>query len=513
MVRRRFFLIGLVAGLGTLATLFVAYILPPIYRSEARILVESQQIPDELARSTVTASAVERLEGIRQRLMARDNLVQLIDRLGLFANRPDMTLTEKIEKLRRATIIIPSTVAGARGQVLSTISIAIILGDPYQAAATVNEYVTIVLEQNARVRTKQATETLAFFKQETERLQKAVQGIEQEISDFKRANEDALPENLEFRHNALAQITETRLTIDQSIFQLEEQRDLLESRLAELRLAQSSPAGSDRGELRELESRLAQLRTVYSDSHREIQALLARTEALQNTAPGTSTGNQAETRAQQRSQLERRIASLGDQIILLEDRKTELIGSRSRIEESIQRTPDVEIQLNAYDRQLEDIQDQLADITRKRAEAETGERLEVNQQAERFEVIESALVPEGPISPNRKKIAIMGTAASLGIGFGLAMLLELLFPAIRSAAQMERQLNLQPVVSIPLIRTRRERRMRWVRSVFVLLLLGVAVPASVYTFDQRVMPLQKVGEKIVEKTGLSEFVRLVEARF
>ena len=59
----------------------MAYKLPPVYLSTALILVESQQIPSELARSTVTTSAADRLELIEQRLMTRENLLEIIERL------------------------------------------------------------------------------------------------------------------------------------------------------------------------------------------------------------------------------------------------------------------------------------------------------------------------------------------------------------------------------------------------------------------------------------------------
>ena len=76
-----------------------------------------------------------------------------------------------------------------------------------------------------------------------------------------------------------------------------------------------------------------------------------------------------------------------------------------------------------------------------------------------------------------------------------------------------RQLDLRPVVAIPHIRTRAEKRMGFIRGVAMLLVLGVAIPGGIYYVDQKVMPLQKIGEKVIEKTGMSEFIRLVEARF
>ncbi|MEM7668400.1 MAG: lipopolysaccharide biosynthesis, partial [Pseudomonadota bacterium] len=172
----------------------------------------------------------------------------------------------------------------------------------------------------------------------------------------------------------------------------------------------------------------------------------------------------------------------------------------------------VEMTLGSYFRQREDLQTQLANVVKKRAEAQTGERLEINQQAERFEVIENALVADNPISPNRKKIVAFGSAASLGLAAAIAFLLELLNPAIRTAAQLERKLDLRPVVTIPYIQTRSERRRKRAALIATLLIVGVGVPAVLAAIDQYYLPLELVGVKIAERTGLDEVIRILEQR-
>ena len=61
----------------------VAMILPPVYRSAASMLVEPQQIPDDLAQTTVPVNPFEQVQIIEQRLMTRANLLALADRIGL----------------------------------------------------------------------------------------------------------------------------------------------------------------------------------------------------------------------------------------------------------------------------------------------------------------------------------------------------------------------------------------------------------------------------------------------
>ena len=83
--RLPYFLVML--ALLTAIAVTVALILPPVYRSSASMLVEPQQIPGDLAQSTVPVNPFEQVQIIEQRLMTRANLLALADRIGLYADR------------------------------------------------------------------------------------------------------------------------------------------------------------------------------------------------------------------------------------------------------------------------------------------------------------------------------------------------------------------------------------------------------------------------------------------
>ena len=51
--------------------LLIALLWPPLYRSTGTILIEQQQVPQDLVPSTITSFAAERIQLIKQRVMAR----------------------------------------------------------------------------------------------------------------------------------------------------------------------------------------------------------------------------------------------------------------------------------------------------------------------------------------------------------------------------------------------------------------------------------------------------------
>ena len=84
------------------------YLWPATYFSEGKILVQSQQIPTELVRPTVTSAAQERIQVIEQRTMTRDNLLAIVDKFKLFPERRTlMSPTQLVELMKKSIKIEP----------------------------------------------------------------------------------------------------------------------------------------------------------------------------------------------------------------------------------------------------------------------------------------------------------------------------------------------------------------------------------------------------------------------
>ena len=76
--RRRMVSITVIAASIFILSLVVALVWPPTYRSTATILIEGQEIPSDLVRSTITSFANQRIQTIKARVMTRQNLMEII---------------------------------------------------------------------------------------------------------------------------------------------------------------------------------------------------------------------------------------------------------------------------------------------------------------------------------------------------------------------------------------------------------------------------------------------------
>ncbi len=166
-----------------------------------------------------------------------------------------------------------------------------------------------------------------------------------------------------------------------------------------------------------------------------------------------------------------RVEEVARQNDLLEQQRNLIDQNIATIQTALDAAPEVQRQFSAFDRQLGQLQEEFRVITTRRTEAAMNQLLETQDQAARFEVLETAIVPDYSVSASRRKVALAGAVFSGILALGLAFGVEMMNPAIRTAAQLERQLGVQAVIVIPHLtnsRTSRNRKLSW-------LLVGLAV--------------------------------------
>ncbi|NAZ38095.1 chain-length determining protein [Rubellimicrobium sp. CFH 75288] len=171
-------------------------------------------------------------------------------------------------------------------------------------------------------------------------------------------------------------------------------------------------------------------------------------------------------------EVERQRARLAEERALLD-------AARDETEAAIAAAPAVERELGALTRRLGSLEAELRVITERRTEAAMAQTLEARAQTARFTVLETAQPPEFPVSADRRKIALAGGVAVGLLALGLALLREVLTPAIRNKEQMRRALGIEPVVVIPRLTSQgtRLRRQVTAAALFVAVAAGTAAVA------------------------------------
>ncbi len=176
--------------------------------------------------------------------------------------------------------------------------------------------------------------------------------------------------------------------------------------------------------------------------------------------------------------VQRRINQLDDLILQRREEIRALEERMEAIRAHFQRAAEVDYTLAQYLRRLEQVRNELAAVAERRREAELAARLETDDQADRFVLLERALPPDFPVSRSRRSIVALAAMVGLGLGFVVAVSLEWFRPVLRTAPMVERAFGMRPVVTIPYIESPRERRGRrilWAGGLGLLIGLALAL--------------------------------------
>ncbi|MFS4438090.1 GumC family protein [Paracoccaceae bacterium GXU_MW_L88] len=499
---RRLPLFVIVATLVSVIGIAVAMLLPARYSASTTILVEGPKISEQLANSSVTASPVEQLNVIRQRLMTRGNLIDVARRLKVFPGINEMTGTQIAQGMQGSTSfnLVQLGDSGSRdGARTIAFSINFSSENRSKAADVANEYASLILQEGARLRSDMATGTLDFFEQEVSRLAGELSRIESEMLAFQTQNQESLPNSLDYRRNQQVVLQERLLQLERTKAELQTRRRQQAGQIS----ANSgigtvgASASPQEMELIQLQQDLVEKRAIYSEQHPQIRALRSRINALQSIVrPVNRDGERVASSA------EAELALLDEQIEMVETQTTDIESELSELQVSIDQTPDVEVRLNNLTRTYENTQLQYNQARQKLAAAAQGERIELRREGESFEVIERATVPDEPVSPNRKAIAAASVAAGIGLGIMLVALLEFLDKTVRRSVELSTRLNIEPLATIPYIQSHGEVRRRNLGMIAIVAAIVISVPLMLWAIHYYYLPLDLIFDRLLAKFGL-----------
>jgi polysaccharide chain length determinant protein (PEP-CTERM system associated) len=505
----------------TIATigLAAAYLLPSIYKSEARILVESQQISGDLVDTTVDVATNEAIQSIKQRVLTRSTLLDLDRRFDALGQNSGFSPTERVEIMNNSIEFEvldlggQNTPRGARSATAFTV--AFYSESAYVANQVAQELVTMILARNIEDRAGRAGKTKEFFKQELDKYSNLLADVESQIVIFKNNNSDALPDSLEFRREEMSRIQARLRQIDSQELTLLEQRDQLQRTLENPSLLASipsnRPATAEERALNEVKREIAQKSTILSESHPQMLALRAEEKALTEIVQGTSDSEDGTLPAlgAKTREVEDAFAEVKGTLSFLAQQRQELESQLARLAKSIEQTPTVEMSLNNLYRTQEQYQSQY-DLNLERFNtADTGVTIELQQQGERFEVIEQASVPDEPISPNRILLGAGAIFGGIAAGLGLIVLLEMLNTSIRRPVELTNHLGIKPFATVPYIATKGETLRRRLKAATSILAVAICVPTALYLIHYHYMPIDLILSKVVDRFGLDDFTRRI----
>lgn len=561
MLRRRKWQILLVGILVLVLAGAVAVLPPPTYRSSATILIEEPDVPADLVKSTVSDFADQRLEIIQQRVITTENLINIVDKFGLYADarrsKPVSSIADQMRK--RITLeLISAEASGSTAKATIAFTLSFDGSDPRTTQQVANELVTLYLSENQQAREAQASDTASFLTDESRRVSEQIQKLEAQLAQFKAENAGSLPEQLAVNTQLQNQTESQLLQVSQQLQSLQERQTFLQSLLAGTDPYAPLRAGNDgpldpRQQMNALQARYGAMSAKYGTNHPDVISLRRQIDAL--NASGALGPDKTALEAQLKTlqsnltaalqkygpehpdvkKLKREIHATQDSLAALSATgapsgspdnptyiqlqaqlsgvKIDINSAKSQIEalqqrakyleSRIMKTPEVERAYTALVRDLNAAVARLGELRTKQSEADLAQNLETERMGEKLSVIEPPGLPSQPIKPDRPLILALGLFVATVGGVGSGLLSDLLSGRVYGARQLAAAVGGAPLAVVPTIRTIRDRRRTLAVAASVLSIVVLVVAAVALYLQVFVAPLDVLWAVLLNRLSLS----------
>lgn len=500
ILRRRRLIATLVFSTVLASALAFALSLPDLFQANATVLVE-RQVAESFVRPTVTGELESRLHVIKQEILSRARLTELINRFQLYPELRQREGMEAVLDQMRKDIQVQLTGPEQVSTRVKTVAFQLTYtGKARDTVADVtNAMAAFYVAQNERIRSQEATQTTMFLKAQLDEAKKALDKEEATMRAYTTTHIGELPQQVSVNLATLERLnTQLRLNGEQQLRILEQREKLLEA--APDPLVATGPADADRPvawveKMRRVETMkqdLENLETRVTDRHPDVLRLKEQIAALEKEAaedaahpadPKLDKEKTAEAvRASSMQARRRTVASLDAELEKFKKEEVEIRQNIGSFERRVETAPERQQEYSMITRDYAGAKELYDTLLKKYEEAQLSESLEMDRQGERFRILEAAIPPEGPAAPNRLRLMLMGLLLALAIAAAAVLAAEQLDMSFHSVDEIREFTQIPVLVSIPRIPGSRAKRVARTLAVAasVLVAVGLAAAASAH---------------------------------
>ncbi|MBI2454601.1 MAG: hypothetical protein HYV46_00505 [candidate division NC10 bacterium] len=463
---RRKWLAILCFGGAVTAAISLGTFLPNVYRSTATVLIERQEVSETFIKPSVTGELETRLHTISQEILGRSRLEILIERFGLYPELRGRVSSEAVIERMRRDIQVEFKAAESTGGRGTTIAFSLSYRgrDPWTVAQVANTLAALYVDQNLKIRERQAAGTTEFLRGQVEEIKTKVDQQERRVSEFKGRHIGELPQQQAANLATLERLNaQLRLNSDNQI-RATERRERILKQLAELDPSRSAD-GTDAtaARLARLKQELAELRSRFSDKYPDVVRVRAEIAALERQPAEPNPDAQSRWMASDPDDLPLRrlretLRTAEAEIATLKSEERTLRQALATYQQRVENAPKWEQEFQQVLRDSETMKELYASLLKRYEDAQLAESVEQRQKGEQFRVLDPAIPPKEPAAPNRVRLILTGMALSLGLAAGSVLLAERLDASFHTAGELRAFSPLPVLVSIPRIPTPADRR-------------------------------------------------------
>ncbi|MBJ6801414.1 chain-length determining protein [Geomonas sp. Red259] len=447
--RREFFVV--VALLIMTAIFLVSYLLPRKYESSSTVFIEKNVISELVKGLTVTPSMDDTINVLTYAITSRTLLTKVVESLDMnLGKEGDEELIKELQK--------NLTVKVKEKNNLFTISF--VHTDPRIARDLVNTLVRVYIEQSTSSKRGESYGATKFLSEQIQTFNQKLQSAEAEVNAYKRSRGGviSIDEGKLFEEINVAQ---------QKLYDLELRRRQLEG-MRQVTRRSNDPL---QVKLASLQKRLDDLSVQYTDSYPDVLTVKGDIETVKAQLKERKGGESLPLDPQELAKIDSEIAAL----------KVAEAGLRRHVDTNrqlLRSIPEAKAGLAKLEVERENQKKIYDELYSRHGQSEVSKQMEVQDKSTTFRIVDPAVLPTSPTSPNRLMIMLVGIAGAVA---GSLFLLVLLDRVDSSAKDVDfvKSLGAPVLAVVPLMqipeevvrRHRRSLRIFAVSSCYFLLLL------------------------------------------
>jgi polysaccharide biosynthesis transport protein len=444
------------------AGVVIGYLLPEKYQGKATIYVEKSLVEEMVKGFAVTSDMDSRIRVLNHTLGSRPLLTKVLQQLGFDTSDPDK-VTSLVARFSR-NIEVEMMPERGRKDHPPLFMVKYVDRDPRFARDFVNTLVQVYIDENVQSSRQASHGATLFMQQQADSFRQRIQAAELKIAEFRQQEGYEL---IFDEPGLMAEIRRIQL-------QLEEMDIHRNELLAKQRIVSHSQSreGAAGGNLLALENRRDQLLLQYTENYPEVVLVEAEIERLRRQLAAASRTQPAASA--EGTSLESAIIDI--ELQGMERRQEQLQKTLDEYQLLLTSLPQKRKVLRALEQERDSHQKTYEQLVARYGQSEISAAMETQDKAGAFRMIEPALLPRAPVSPDRFRIILGSLFAGLGVGFAAAVLRDRFDLSVRGL-EVLRELNMPVLAVIPQHVSNEERRREQLVNTGLIVLLVVFLGA------------------------------------
>jgi len=473
LVRRKYFFISLSLCIMSIIV-WGSYFLKKEYEAKSTIFIESNVINSLVRGIAITPSMEDRIRVLRYAILSRGIVSKVLSDLDLDikAKNNNRALEDMITNFQNKTQI------NVKGNELFIVSVRD--NDPELAMNYVNALVRRYVEENTSAKREEAyganrflSEQIVLFKEKLDKADEAIINFRREKGLYIANDESSIINEIKAYKGEIERINIKRneliATKDRLKNQLEGEEPFT---VALVRHVEGSNKDST---ITALENRINQLLIRYTDNYPEVIKLKAEIEALKKQKSVTPSESVTEPELSAANpifqELKQKLLQTETEIEALDAKKNQIITMIARKQNELRYIPEDKKILSDLVKARDMHKNMYEQLLARAGQSEVSKQMEIDDKATTFRIVDPAVLPTKPVSPDRVKLIFIGIFVGFLGGFGGTIAREGIDFSVKDV-QTLKSLGIEVLAVIPKIFNEEEQRKKNKRDRLIYVIAG-----------------------------------------